>query len=77
MSTGVPRTAADAWSNSEYVSDGSMGQEGFSKLCVALGIEEMSFEACYLNHLLCPSIDNVLIVCNSKAELQRGIEAIG
>mmetsp|Transcript_19022 Transcript_19022/g.57503 ORF Transcript_19022/g.57503 Transcript_19022/m.57503 type:complete len:184 (+) Transcript_19022:143-694(+) len=37
----------------------------------------MSFEACFLNHLFCPRIGDVLIVCSSKSELQRGIEAAG
>jgi len=77
VSNRVLRTAADVWNNPEYVQTGVLGQEGFSKLCVALGIEEMSFEACFLNHLFCPRIGDVLIVCSSKSELQRGIEAAG
>ncbi len=52
----MPKTVAQAWSNPEFVQAGVMRQEGFSKLCVALEIKEMSFEACYLNHLLSPTI---------------------
>jgi len=77
VSKGVPKTATDVWNNPEYVEDGALGQDGFSKLCDALGIEGMSFEACYLNSMLSPVVDDVLVVCASKAQLQRGIESIG
>lgn len=78
VSTGRgPRTAAEVWGNDEYVEDGVMGAAGFAKLCEALELKEMSFEACFLNHLLSPTVDNIMVVCKTKAELQRCMEGLG
>jgi len=70
-------SVADVWSSKEYVDKGAMSQEGFAKLCEALGLEEMSFESVYLMYTLSPEVDDVMVVCPSKAAFQRGVECLG
>jgi len=69
-------TVADAWT-AAYLSNGVMTQEGFSEVCGRIQVEEMSFEACYLMYLLMPSTEDAMVVCKSKADLQRGVEQLG
>ena len=69
-------TVADAWV-APYVEKGVMTQTGFSELCSRIAVEEMSFEACYLMYLLIPSVEDVMTVCKSKADLQRTVEQLG
>jgi len=70
-------SVASVWSNSQYVEDGAMKQEGFAHFCSTLGIEELSFDACYLIHLLCPTVDDVMVVCSSKSMFQRAMDSLG
>jgi len=72
-----PTSASDVWSNKDYVEQGVMTQSGFSNLCGCLGIEEMSFEACYLMYSLCPAIEDVMTVCSSKSAFQRAVDSFG
>ena len=70
-------TAVEVWSSEEFVQDGMMTQEGFAALCDRLDIEQMSFDACFLLHVLCPEIRDVMVVCSTKAALDRGLGALG
>jgi hypothetical protein len=66
---GSKMTVAEAWS-APYVENGLMSQGGFSELCGRIGVEEMSFEACYLMYLLVPDVEDVMTVCSSQSALQ-------
>ena len=70
-------TSAAVWSSDTYVHDGKMTQEGFAALCEKLQLEQMSFEACFFLHVLCPEIADAMVVCTSKAALDRGLAALG
>ena len=59
------------------VEKGSMSQGGFSELCGRIGVEEMSFEACYLMYLLVPDVEDVMTVCRSQSALQKTVEGLG
>jgi len=65
------------WSDGELVVDGRMTQEGFAKLCNKLGVDELSFEAFYFTYMLCPTVDDISVVCCSKTALLRSLEALG
>tara|TARA_B110001452_G_C15124528_1_gene391908 strand:- start:42 stop:680 length:639 start_codon:yes stop_codon:yes gene_type:complete len=67
---------ADAWT-APYVEKGAISQGGFSELCTRIELEEMSFEACYLMYLLIPSVEDVMTVCKSKADLQHAVDRLG
>ena len=54
-----------------------MSQRGFSELCGRIGVEEMSFEACYLMYLLVPDVEDVMTVCRSQSALQKAVEGLG
>ena len=54
-----------------------MSQGGFSELCGRIGVEEMSFEACYLMYLLVPDVEDVMTVCSSQSALQKAVEGLG
>ena len=54
-----------------------MSQGGFSELCGRIGVEEMSFEACYLMYLLVPDVEDVMTVCRSQSALQKTVEGLG
>ena len=54
-----------------------MSQAGFAALCDKIQVEQMSFEAVFLMFTLSPEIDDVMVVCASKAAFQRGIECLG
>jgi len=74
------KTASEVWSSSEYVQEGKMTQEGFASFISELGIEEMSFEACYLTFKLAPdsqAVDDVMIVCAAKHALQSTMDSLG
>lgn len=73
---GSKMTVAEAWS-APYVEKGSMSQGGFSELCGRIGVEEMSFEACYLMYLLVPDVEDVMTVCRSQSALQKTVEGLG
>ena len=51
-----------------------MGQAGFAAFCTHIGLEELSFEACYLMHLLTPKIDDVMVVCPSEEGFRAVVE---
>ena len=70
-------TAADVWSSDEFVQDGVMTQEGFAALCDRLDVEQMSFDACFLLHVLCPEIRDAMVVCTNQVALERGLGALG
>lgn len=59
------------------VEKGLMSQGGFSELCGRIGVEEMSFEACYLMYLLVPDVEDVMTVCSSQSALQKAVEGLG
>jgi len=69
-------SVADAWT-APYVEKGAISQGGFSELCTRIELEEMSFEACYLMYLLIPSVEDVMTVCKSKADLQHAVDRLG
>jgi len=73
---GSKMTVAEAWS-APYVEKGLMSQGGFSELCGRIGVEEMSFEACYLMYLLVPDVEDVMTVCSSQSALQKAVEGLG
>lgn len=64
-------------STRRQVEKGSMSQGGFSELCGRIGVEEMSFEACYLMYLLVPDVEDVMTVCRSQSALQKAVEGLG
>ena len=65
---------AALWANAEFVEGGAMGQAGFAAFCTHIGLEELSFEACYLMHLLTPKIDDVMVVCPSEEGFRAVVE---
>ncbi len=68
---------AAAWACSDFVAGGKMSQEGYSALCSRLSIGEMSFESIYLIYCLGPDMEDVMTVCSSQQQLQRGVERLG
>jgi len=74
-------TVAELWSAAAgYVDNGGLTQEGFAKLIEELALEEMSFESIYLTFLLSGSsqtVDDVMVVCSSKAVMQRALDCLG
>lgn len=73
----APALRAPLLSPRRQVEEGSMSQRGFSELCGRIGIEEMSFEACYLMYLLVPDVEDVMTVCRSQSALQKAVEGLG
>ena len=69
-----PDEYAALWANAEFVEGGAMGQAGFAAFCTHIGLEELSFEACYLMHLLTPKIDDVMVVCPSEEGFRAVVE---
>lgn len=75
--SGAQLTVANVWAASEFVEDGVMSQVGFGLLCERLQLEQMTFEAAFFMFSICPNIEDPMVVCSSKSDLQRAVDSLG
>ena len=74
--SGAQLTVANVWAAAEFVEDGVMSQVGFGALCERLQLEQMTFEAAFFMFSICPNIEDPMVVCSSKSDLQRAVELL-